>query len=72
MSSREQISTVEQTERLLTRAEVADLMQLSQHTIDRWCREGRLPRVRVARAVRFRPSDVAALIDGAVSGEARV
>jgi len=73
MSTYEQMTTVEQTGRvlstLLTRAEVADLMRVSEHTVDRWCREGRLSRIRVARAVRFRPEDVSALIDGAASRE---
>ena len=73
MSTREQINThtVEQAGRspstLLTRADVAGLMQVSEHTVDRWYREGRLPRIRVARAVRYRPEDVSALIDGAES-----
>jgi excisionase family DNA binding protein len=71
MSTGEQINTVEQAGRslstLLTRADVAELMQVSEHTVDRWCREGRLPRIRVARAVRFRAEDVGALIDGAES-----
>jgi excisionase family DNA binding protein len=71
MSTGEQMNTVEQVGRplstLLTRADVAELMQVSEHTVDRWCREGRLPRIRVARAVRFRGEDVAALIDRAES-----
>ena len=73
MSTGDAMTTVKHAPRplstLLTRAEVAGLMQVTEHTVDKWCREGRLPRIRVARAVRFRPEDVAALIDESVTRE---
>jgi excisionase family DNA binding protein len=48
---------------LLTTPEVAELLRVSPRTVDRWAIEGRLPRVQIARAVRYRADDIAALID---------
>ena len=48
---------------LLTRAEVAELLRVSPRTIDRWVTEGRLSRVQLARAVRFRADDIAGLLN---------
>jgi excisionase family DNA binding protein len=67
------MSALEQTHRplttLMTRTEVAALMQVSDRTIDRWHNEGRLRRIRVARAVRFRAEDVAEFIAAAADEE---
>ena len=50
-------------ERLFTAAEVANCYGTSAHTILRLARAGRIPCVRLtARVVRFRASDVAAMI----------
>jgi excisionase family DNA binding protein len=50
-------------ERLFTAAEVANCYGTSGHTILRLARAGRIPCVRItARVVRFRASDIAALI----------
>jgi len=46
-------------ERLLTSREVAELLRLNPKTVERMARAGRLPSVRVARRLRFRPSDIA-------------
>lgn len=47
---------------MLTTPEVAALLRVSPRTVDRWALEGRLPRVQIARAVRYRADDIAALI----------
>lgn len=50
-------------DRLLTRAEAAGLLRVSERTIDRLATSGELPRQRVGgRAVRYLESDVLALI----------
>ncbi|MGB3542138.1 helix-turn-helix domain-containing protein [Rubrivirga sp.] len=50
---------------LLTRAELAELTGWSLRKVDSMRQSGRLPYVRVGRAVRFRTSDVEALLDEA-------
>lgn len=52
------VSQVGELERLLTLAEVADLLQLSQKTISRLIAARRMPCVRVGRSVRFVSGDV--------------
>ena len=46
------------TERLLTLAEVADLLRVSPHTVRAWVRKGRLPPVRICRRLLFSPDVV--------------
>lgn len=51
--------------RLLTKPQLANLLQVSQRTIDRWKSEDRLPdglRVEIAGSVRFRPDIATAWI----------
>ena len=48
--------------RLLTVAEVAAALQISERAVRRWIAEGRLPAVHLGRAVRIRPVDLAQLI----------
>jgi excisionase family DNA binding protein len=51
-------------EKLLTVAEVADLLGISVGAAYRWLSQGRLPCIRFsARCVRFRESDLVLLID---------
>jgi len=50
---------------LLTKPQLAKLLQVSQRTIDRWLSEDRLPdglRVEIAGSVRFRPDIATAWI----------
>ena len=47
---------------LLTVKEVARYLGVSRATIYKLCSEGRLPHLRVSNAIRFRPSDVGALL----------
>jgi len=42
---------------------VADRLQVSKRTVRRWIAEGRLPVVRLGRAVRIRPADLATVAD---------
>ena len=50
-------------DRLLTRAEAADLLRLKPQTLGKWAMTGRhLPVVHVGRAARYRLSDVQRLI----------
>lgn len=49
---------------LLTVKEAAELLGVTRHTLERWGHSGHLPRVEVGpRTVRYRASDIAALID---------
>lgn len=50
---------------LLTVADVAEMLQVSKPTVHRMKATGRLRAVRFGRSLRFRPDDVAALIDAA-------
>ena len=54
---------------LLTVAEVGELLRLSPRSIRRLIADGRLPIVRLGRAIRIRPQDVEALV--ASSGQER-
>lgn len=52
------------TAEFLTRREVADIFRVSQHSIIRWERDGRLPAVRLgAGSVRYRRADVQAFLE---------
>jgi excisionase family DNA binding protein len=55
-------SHVEATQRLLTRAETAEIARLSLQTLDRLAKSGRLPAVRIGRRVLFDPADIADFI----------
>lgn len=52
-------------EGLLTAEEVAHLLHVSTDSVYGYARKGRLTRVRLDRAVRFRPVDVRAFIERA-------
>lgn len=45
-------------EKLLTKREVADLLNISQSTLNRWMAEGVLPYIKFQQAVRFKKSDI--------------
>lgn len=47
---------------LLTTAEVADLLRVTRQTLTRWRKDGKLPAVKIGRLVRFKRSDVEALL----------
>jgi len=46
-------------ERLLSVGELSELLQLHTKTVKRMARDGRVPSIRVAGRLRFRPSDIA-------------
>lgn len=50
--------------RLLTVDDVAEVLQLSPRSVRRMVADGRLPVIRLGRAVRVHPSAVATLMDG--------
>ena len=52
------------TDKLLRKREVAEMLACSERTIDRDAACGRLTRVRVRGGVRFRLSEVQAIING--------
>lgn len=55
---------------LLTEAQAAELLKVRNKTIGDWSRSGKLPRVKLsARCIRYRASDIQALIDAATSEE---
>jgi excisionase family DNA binding protein len=49
--------------KLLTKADVAELLGLSTRSVDRLRAGGELPAVRVRGRVRFRPEDVVAYVE---------
>lgn len=52
------------TDDLLTRAEVAQYLRVSDRTVSRLIRTGQLPASRIGRAVRIRQSDLLNVLDG--------
>jgi excisionase family DNA binding protein len=56
--------------KLLSRAEVAEVLSVSVRTIDRLREQGILPPVKVLTSVRFREEDVKNLVDSQL-GKAR-
>src|SRR5262249_13325721 len=56
---------------LLTVPDVAELLRLSPRQVRRLIAEGRLPIVRLGRAIRIRPQDVEALVAGSGQERAR-
>jgi excisionase family DNA binding protein len=52
------------TDELLTRAEVARYLRVSDRTVSRLMRTGQLPASRIGRAVRIRQSDLLGLLNG--------
>ncbi len=60
----DEMTTKTTSDRLLTRAEAADLLRLKPQTLGKWAMTGRhLPVVHVGRAARYRLSDVQRLIE---------
>ncbi len=47
---------------LLTKDQVADLLQVSRRTVERMEENGELQPVRIGRIVRYRPEDIEAFI----------
>jgi excisionase family DNA binding protein len=60
-------SSLESAESLLTPEAVARLLSCSPKSVYAWAARGVLPRVRLGRLVRFRPSDVNRFIDANLS-----
>jgi len=56
-------------ERLLTAADVAEILRLSVRTVRRLIDEDKLPIVRIGRRVRVRPEDLRSFLDA--SGQER-
>ena len=50
--------------RLMKKQEVGQVLALAPRTIDRLAASGKLPKVKLAGAVRFRSSDVIKLMEG--------
>jgi len=50
--------------RLLTPAEVAEILRISLRSVRRLIKDGKLPIVRIGRLVRIRPEALARFIDG--------
>ena len=51
------------TDNLLTRAEVAQYLLVSDRTVSRLIRTGKLPAARIGRAVRIRPSNLLEMLN---------
>jgi excisionase family DNA binding protein len=62
-----QVSSTDQTERLLTEREVADVFRVTARTIRRWAAMGTLDAVRLHGVTRYRARDVTALIEPSTS-----
>jgi excisionase family DNA binding protein len=48
---------------LLTEAQLSSLLKISRRQLYKWRMQGLIPSFRLGRAVRFRPSDVAAALE---------
>lgn len=59
-----------ETPDLLTSAEVAAMMRVSHVTLQRWRDSNKLPYVRVGRTIRYRRTDVEALLSPTPTEEA--
>jgi excisionase family DNA binding protein len=59
--------TIEPEEKLLRKKEAASLLACSARTVDRLVSLGRLTRVKILGSVRFRLSQVRAIMEGGVS-----
>ena len=59
--------SVDATDDLLTRAEVARYLRVSDRTVSRLIRAGELPALRIGRAVRIRQSDLLEMLNGKLS-----
>ena len=57
------MKTAEPQDRLLRKKDVVDRLALSKRSVDRLVTSGKLEKVKVMGAVRFRESDVQALIE---------
>ena len=59
------------TDDLLTRAEAARYLRVSDRTVSRLIRKGQLPASRIGRAVRIRQSDLLEMLNGkpSISGD---
>lgn len=58
MSTKTPNETIAEPRPLLNRAAVAKLLSVSERAVREWTDDGRLPCVRLGRAVRYRPEDV--------------
>lgn len=59
-----------QVPELMTPAEVAEALRLSDETVHRWARIGKLPFINVLGIKRFRREDVEAILRGEQPGSA--
>lgn len=57
-------AAVDTPDDLLTRAEVARYLRVSDRTVSRLIRTGKLPAARIGRAVRIRHSDLLEMLNG--------
>ncbi len=62
------MSDVPHDHAVLTTEEAATYLKVSQYTVWRWCKEGRLPAFRIGREWRIRKERLDALIDQLESG----
>ena len=62
--------TENKLETLLTIAEVAAALKLAEQTVRRWVLRREIPFLKIGKAVRFRPSDIARWIDGGMGDSA--
>ena len=58
-----EVKTAEPQDRLLRKKDVVDRLALSKRSVDRLVTSGKLEKVKVMGAVRYRESDVQALIE---------
>jgi excisionase family DNA binding protein len=64
------MSAIAVNDRIYCRREASDYLRVSEKSIDRWMRAGRLKSYRIGRSVRFRKSDLDAAMQPA-AGAAR-
>jgi excisionase family DNA binding protein len=52
------IMIADQSQKLLTKRDIARELQLGRRTIDVWMRQGKIPFLKIGKTVRFRLADV--------------
>jgi excisionase family DNA binding protein len=70
-AERAQMSDLSPEHEFLTTEEAAAYLRVSQHTVWRWCKQGRLPAFQIGREWRIRKSGLDELIESLMAEQTR-
>ncbi len=57
---------IDESKKLVSKKEMAEMLSVSINTLDRWRREGRISAIHVGKQVRFHPEEVKKMWEGEV------